>query len=57
VEGPLELEALLASSERPGDAQREERGLGAAVVEAHLLGAGHGVDDALGKFDGVFVDQ
>ena len=57
VEGPLELEALLASSERPGDAQGKERGLRAAVVEAHLFRAGHGVDNALGKFDGVFVDQ
>ena len=55
VVAALELQYLLALAECAADLERVVGGLGAAADEAHLLGARHGLDDALGEFDGVGV--
>ena len=45
----LELQDLVAAAERAGDAHGVGVGLGAAADEAHLLGAGHRIDDGGGQ--------
>src|ERR1700737_2860226 len=51
VKAALEFEDLVALAKRPSGAHRIEVRLGAGGDEAHLLGAGHGLDDGLGELD------
>jgi hypothetical protein len=51
----LELEDLVAAAERAGDAHGIGVRLGAAADEAHLLRAGHRIDDRRGQPDAVLV--
>ena len=55
VEAALELHDLVAAAEGAGDAHGEGVGFGAGGDEAHLLGAGDGVDQFGGQPDAVFV--
>src|SRR5688572_12459039 len=47
----VELDQLAAAGEGPGKAYGHHRCLGAGAVEAHLLAAGHEVDNLLRPLD------